>query len=170
MNCKEPLFSGFLSFTLLFLNFAQLRLLHLMLFSLNCLLFQPATRPATNSSPPAQYFAAPPVHDCYQVKVPPQHWQISNISTPNLIRFLYSHPLEQVRIASDIIRWQTGLGSRIDRLNPHHSHQPSHSFMVKHLPLSRQPCRHPPDAIKRGRCVLSVNEVHANSNLKCTIT
>src|SRR5690242_5219675 len=53
-----------------------------------------------------------------------------------------------------------GIGTLVDRHQPHQAHQPLHPLAVDRVVLRVQPCRHPPRAVERPGQVLPVDQRH----------
>jgi hypothetical protein len=70
------------------------------------------------------------------------------------------HTPQEIRINLMSSRGLAQLRLREDRLNAHLAHQSCHALPVDGIALAAQPGGHPATAIKRGRSVLRIQQLH----------
>src|SRR5215217_7917376 len=109
---------------------------------------------------PGQNRTAVPIHDHHQVQKAPRHRNIGDVRAPDLVDAVDRQAAEQVGILDVLRRGLAGVGTLVDRHQPHQAHQPLHPLAVHRVSLCVQPRRHPPRAIKGPDQVLPVDQRH----------
>src|SRR5207245_7231653 len=98
---------------------------------------------------PRQHKATPPIHHCHQIQKPIRHRHIRHVRTPHLIGSRDLEVLQKIRINLVPRRGLARRTLRIDRLDPHHSQQPSYSLAIHSPPLPPQHHRQSPTPLHR---------------------
>lgn len=88
--------------------------------------------------PPRQHLARRPIHDRYQIQEPTPHWDVGNITAPNLVRARNRQLPQQVWINAMLRMLFAGVWTLVDRLQAHDAHQTPHTVAARMEPVSRQ--------------------------------
>src|SRR5215467_15706569 len=110
---------------------------------------------------PAQDVPAVPVDDRHQIDKTSQQANVSDVRAPNLIRAFNLHIAQQVRINPMLSMPLAQARLRIDRLNPHQSHQPPDPLGIDQFAfVLSQPTGHFLNAIEGALRVLLIDQAH----------
>lgn len=92
--------------------------------------------------PPAQHFAAVPIHDGDKVQEPAPHRNIGNIGAPNLVRAVDHHVAQQVW--PNLVLWMLLAGAwfLVDRNQTHQAHQSPYTVPTTSMPVPLHVARH----------------------------
>src|SRR4051812_48571492 len=93
---------------------------------------------------PGQNGTAVPIHDHHQVQKAPGHRNTGDVRTPDLVDAVDRQTAEQVGILDVLRSGLAGMGTLVDRHQPHQAHQPLHPLAVHRVALRVQPRRHQP--------------------------
>jgi len=74
-----------------------------------------------------------PVHDGHQVHEPPGHWDITDVAGPHLVGPCDRHVPEQVGIDLVSLAWRTRAPFRVQRPDPHLTHQTLYALAIDPL-------------------------------------
>ena len=115
---------------------------------------------------PRQHIPAKPIDDRHKEHESAVHWDIRDIRGPHLIGPDNFHIPEQIGIDPVSLYSCARVGTRINGLQTHDSHQPLDALAVDLVALLAEPDGHPTTPVKRGLGVLPVDQVHIHQVLR----
>ena len=84
--------------------------------------FNSEIRTYTVGHPSSKDFVTVPIHDCHQIQEATPHWDIGNVSTPNLVRAVAHIFPKQIQPDLMLGVFIAGVGLLIDRDQTHEPH------------------------------------------------
>lgn len=109
---------------------------------------------------PGQNIAGEPIQDRHQVHKTMDEPDVGDIRTPDLVGPLDGQAVKEIRIDSMLQAAPAGVRTGTDPLNPHDAHESLNSFSIDHVTLILEKGDHLSAPVKRGSCILLVDQVH----------